>query len=385
MAKGFHNKVFDDATQVKLAIFQGYIREWLPVFLTNRKKGQNVETVNIFDFFAGPGADSEGNPGSPRIVQDELKSYCKTHAELKAKGIQVSLFFNDKVARNIAQLKERLAENACPKGCCKTHFTSALFREAFADALEIMRRPRNANLLIMDQFGVKEVTPDVVDTLSKCPRTDILFFISSSYIRRFAREPVFQACLDVSAEELASSDYRSIHRYICKYFRSKLPGNADYYLAPFSIKKGSNIYGVVFGSGKLTGLERFLKVCWNLDGVTGEANYDIDEDPVRYGQRSFFPEDNVPKKRLAFQRELDDFLAGSIPSVPIDNLAVYQFTLERGFLPSHTRDYLKGLQKAGRLQVDAVGQKKPPRAGDFYLAWEYYQNKTRKVVFFSKD
>jgi three-Cys-motif partner protein len=380
MAKEFHKNEFDDATQVKLAIFRGYIREWLPVFLTNRNSGQNVESVNVFDFFAGPGADSTGNHGSPRIVQDELRGYCETHHELKAEGVKVNLHFNDKIERHITQLKQCLAENACPKDSCNTHFSSVLFREAFGAGLRIMQRPRSANLVIMDQFGVKEVTPEVVNALSACPRTDILFFISSSYIRRFANEPAFQACFDLTVEELTSSDYKSIHRHICKYFRSELQGRSDYHLAPFSIKKGSNIYGVVFGSRKLLGLEKFLKVCWALDGVTGEANYDIDEDPIRYGQRSFLPEDNVPKKEFTFQRELEGLLAGSTVSSPIDNRDLYRFTLEKGFLPSHTRAHLIPLQKQGRLQVNAIGSAKPPKIGAFYL-----RDEKKRVIFLSKD
>jgi len=95
MAKGFHERGYDDATQVKLAIFREYIRKWIPVFLTEGNRG-NYTSVNIFDFFAGPGADAKGNPGSPRIIQKELKSYCETHGDIKADGLNVNLFFNDK-------------------------------------------------------------------------------------------------------------------------------------------------------------------------------------------------------------------------------------------------------------------------------------------------
>lgn len=366
---------------MKLAIFRGYIREWLPVFLTDRDSGRNVETVNVFDFFAGPGTDSAGNPGSPRIIQDELRSYCETHHELKAEGVHVNLFFNDKKQDRISQLRQCLAERACPKDCCKATFLSVPFREAFGIGLKMMRRPKSANLIIMDQFGVKEVTPEVVNTLAQCERTDILFFISSSYIHRFADEPAFQDYFKLSAEELAASEYNSIHRHICEYFRSEMRRGSDYHLAPFSIKKGSNIYGVVFGSGKLLGLEKFLKVCWALDGVTGEANYDIDGDPIRHGQLSLFPEGNVPKKEIGFQRELDELLAGSTPQSPIDNRDLYRFTLEHGFLPKQANTYLKRLQEEGRLQVNTVNPAKPPRKGSFYLDWKYCRDKERRAIY----
>lgn len=385
MAKEFHDKPFDDGTLVKLDIFQGYIRRWIPVFLTDRRQKRNQKVVDIFDFFAGPGVDKDGSPGSPRIVQEELKEFCETHSELKAEGIEVNLFFNDKSKRKIAELKKRLTEKACPKNCCHLNLSADPFSVSFEKRLPAMRVPGSANLVIMDQCGFKEVTPAVVGMLSQCRTTDLLFFVSSAFINRFAGEPAVQKYFHLSADELSKSAYNSIHRDVCDYFRSNLPDGVTYHLAPFSIKKGSNIHGVVFGSRSLFGLQKFLEVCWSLDSTTGEANYDIDEDPIRYGQLSLFPEDNTPKKEAAFQRELDELLSGTTAASPVDNLSLYRFTLEKGFLPEHARAYLKRLQKEGRLQVEAVGAAKPPRAGDFYMRWEHCRDKVRKVVAFSKD
>lgn len=389
MVKDFHENRFDDPTQVKLAVFRGYIREWLPVFLTARKSGRNVEAVNVFDFFAGPGADTAGNPGSPRIIQDELKDYCRTHGDMKAGGIQVKLYFNDKTKKLIEQLRHCLDENACPRECCEAVLSSLPFQDAITYRLTIMQKPRNANLVIMDQFGVKEVTPDVVNTLAQCRTTDILFFISSSYIRRFAGEPAIQSYFQLNAQELAASEYKSIHRRICRYFRSKLPQGAEYHLAPFSIRKGSNIYGVVFGSGSLLGLDKFLNVCWKLDDVTGEANYDIDDDPARQGERFLFPEMNVIRKQDEFQRELEQLLRGNREApgklVSVNNLDVYRFTLEQGFLPKHANAHLKAMRKAGRLEVTSTESGDASRKSGFYLGWDYYKKREKLAVFRLKD
>ena len=46
MAKKFHENEFDDATQVKLDVFRGYIRKWIPVFLTAWKGGNNPQLIN---------------------------------------------------------------------------------------------------------------------------------------------------------------------------------------------------------------------------------------------------------------------------------------------------------------------------------------------------
>jgi hypothetical protein len=189
----------------------------------------------------------------------------------------------------------------------------------------------------------------------------------------------------MSAEDLASSDYKSIHRYICDYFRSALPSGVDYHLAPFSIRKGGNIYGIVFGSGSLLGLQKFLEACWDLDEVTGEANYDIDDDPARYGDRFLLTEMNVIKKQDAFERDLEEMLreraSGRDTSSPADNLDVYRFTLERGFLPKHANKHLTKIQKAGRLEVTAPQSAVPPKRGAFYLNWENYKQGNVRAEF----
>lgn len=377
MGKRFHESEFDDATQLKLAIFRGYIRKWLPVFLTARKSGRDQESVNVYDFFAGPGVDSKGNLGSPRIVQDELKAFCQKHGDMKAKGVKITLYFSDKKRRHIDALCECLKENSCPKGCCQFVLSSSSFQEAFAASLNRMRTPGTANLVIMDQFGVKEVTPNVVNALSECRQTDILFFISSSYIRRFAGEPSIQNYIKANAQQLGASDYKSIHRYICDYFRSQLTMAATYHLAPFSIKKGSNIYGVIFGSRNLYGLQKFLEVCWLLDQATGEANYDIDNDPARHGDRFLFAELNTIKKQDAFCQDLENMLRGR----GWNNRDVYRYVLENGFLPRHAKAHLETLQVNGKLEVTDPGTGEKVRKGAFYLSWKHYNAESVRAVF----
>lgn len=97
MAKNIHKEPFDDGTLLKLDIFKSYLQEWLPVFL-----GKNEpiwKTINIFDFFAGPGKDLDGKMGSPLLIIRELES---SHYNgiafkeiVKQKGLKINLFFNE--------------------------------------------------------------------------------------------------------------------------------------------------------------------------------------------------------------------------------------------------------------------------------------------------
>jgi hypothetical protein len=195
----------------------------------------------------------------------------------------------------------------------------------------------------------------------------------------------------LSADELAESDPKSIHRDICEHFRSRLKdNNIVYHLAPFSIRKGGNIHGVIFGSGKLLGLEKFLTAAWKLDMKTGEANFPIDNDPtIRDGERFLFPELEVSTKQDDFKQELKEMLHGetnpSGSASRVNNLTLYRFALERGFLPKHVNAHLRALQKEGRLEVLDPASGKGVRKGAFYVDWQHYRDSVIGAEFRLKD
>lgn len=71
--RNLHSKPFDEGTLIKLDLFRFYVREWLPVFISAKKI--YWKTLNIYDFFAGPGKDVDGKKGTPLIILEELEPY----------------------------------------------------------------------------------------------------------------------------------------------------------------------------------------------------------------------------------------------------------------------------------------------------------------------
>ena len=381
VASRFHQEAFDPGTQIKLDLFRRYIRKWVPVSLTRQLHANYApRPMHIFDFFAGPGEDTKGVPGSPLIIMEELRSYCEDNEAIRIPNPNVTLHFSDGDAHNIEALKERVQEHLCPRGCCTADVAGRQFHDALQGALPTLRSDETACLVIMDQFGLKEVTPAVVNDLSQCPVTDMLFFVSSSFIRRFAAEDAVQKYFAVSADELRQSDYRSIHRYVCRYFQSRLPDGHAYHLVPFSIKKGSNIYGVIFGSSNVLGLLKFLEACWDLDGVTGEANYPVDGDLVWHGQ-TLFEELNVTKKQDVFRNSLEERIRERTASHVLrgaTNRELFRMTLEHGFLPKHATAELRRLQKDGRIEVVTSDGEKV-RQGAFYVSLDAYKAPDKRI------
>lgn len=210
MGKGFHDKRFDEATMVKLDLFRRYVREWLPVFMAESETSRYWERVNLYDFFAGPGHDKDGNPGSPLIIQEEVKAFCLEYAGLKA-DITVRMVFNDLNLDHIENLKEAVGTVRCNKNCCSFEFSSKPFIEVLEKHMPQMRKRGQANLVIMDQFGIKEVTPEIVRKILDTGTTDILFFISSAFIRRFSDTAEFRRWFSIDSTEIKTVSYNLVH------------------------------------------------------------------------------------------------------------------------------------------------------------------------------
>ena len=369
MAKDFHDEPFDAGTIKKLEIFRGYVREWLPVFLATNKGYNNVA---LYDFFAGPGKDAKGVKGSPLIIIDEVKRYLEDNTKPHAQGIKVSLYFNDDNKGKYIELHEavKIKEMSALFG---VEVENKDFGDAFKAKFPVMSTPHTANLIILDQSGIKHVTEDVFKRLISCKATDILFFTSSAIVKRFSGEQSIAGYFPgIPREKIKELKAGDIHRFVCDYYRGLIPAGKEYYLAPFSIKKDANVYGVIFGTNSPRGLEKFLNVCWRLDPKTGEANYNIDGDPAWEGD-TLFPKDNIIQKKDDFQSNL----IAEIKKGGKTNNDIYKYCLENGFLPTHVNDIFKKLQKEGKLQV----LPETTRAGAFYINWDNYKTGTVKVKF----
>ena len=100
----FHDKPFDEGTLTKLNLFELYTREWLPVFLAQATPLRKV--IHLFDFFAGPGTDSTGVPGSPIRILKTLAEYRNTPGW---NNVQVHLHLFDKSSRKIKELRQNIS------------------------------------------------------------------------------------------------------------------------------------------------------------------------------------------------------------------------------------------------------------------------------------
>jgi len=340
MAIDLHRKPFDEGTKVKLSLYKNYMQEWLPVFL---RKGSAFRHINIFDFFCGPGKDDEGQKGSPLITIDILNQYFEQMKEL---GISVSLYLNDSRKRKISKLKEQIDNHYPTELPYEIKYSSENFEDIFKKYLPHMTVQSSANFLFLDQNGIKHITEDIFKTIVGIQTTDFLFFISSSTLNRFNENPDIKKYLCIPEELISTSAYCHIHRCVLEYYRSLIPIDREYYLCPFSIKKGANIYGLIFGTRHLLGIDKFVNQCWKIDPHTGDSNFDIDKDDIDEDQMQLFPDIDRPKKVQGFEKELkNEILKNALKT----NIDIYKYTLFNGFKAEHARKVVSQLVKDGLL------------------------------------
>ena len=126
--------------------------------------------------------------------------------------------------------------------------------------------------------------------------------MSSSFFKRFGTTDEFKRVLDFDLQDFEKADYRNIHRLVIEKIKSKLPPDTPLKLFPFSIKKGANIYGIIFGAKHYRAVDKFLDIAWKRNKLNGEADFDIDED-LGKGQLDIFGSKKMTKIEK-FQNDL---------------------------------------------------------------------------------
>jgi hypothetical protein len=191
-------------------------------------------------------------------------------------------------------------------------------------------------------------------------------------VKRFIETPEIGSKFKLNVSEVKNVEYNAIHRLMCNHFRDEI-NSENYFLAPFSLKKGPNIYGIIFGSSSLYGLEKFLQVCWKIDNQTGEANYSIEDEAFWSGKLSLFPEDNSIKKIDLFKKELQSFFIEAKT-----NNETYRLALLKGFPPSKANEILRELQAKNAIETTTIPGNLPARKGSFYLGHTNYTEAPRR-------
>ena len=350
MAKNINTKPFDESTLLKLDIFGECFREWFPVFLHSHW----YKKVYIFDFFAGSGTDSNGVYGSPLLLLNEAKGENRHFCGNAKKD--VAFIFNESIKSKSQELEQKSNEhisqceqkNNCGGCVYKRYVFDKKFKDLFRETqiLQILNNKDYGKFVLLDQYGFKQIDDAIFQRLVSFPKTDFIFFISSSFIKRFQEHPSVKAYINTEKLNFDESQPMECHRIIANYFRNSIPKNKEYYIHHFSIQKEKgkgNYYGLIFGTNHTLGMEKFLKVCWNKDKNSGEANFNIGND---FEKGSLFYDPTTSNKKEEIKELLTRLiLSGEL----INNLTGLKFTMQKGCEPRLFIEVVKDLEKKGKI------------------------------------
>ena len=344
--KSFFTDGFDAETVIKLDIYADYLQEWLPVPLSGRMGAQ--EAV-IYDLFCGPGSDGNGKFGSPLRAIDVVT---RNEATIQKSNVPVRLVFNDYDEDHISALQSAVGDVVASEDGVKlatVEYHNRPFQEVFPELIDAQNE-RTASFFFIDQFGATSVGAAEFQVLHSLRSTDVLFYIASNWFRRFSDRPE-AAKWEIDKDEIMQVDYRLLHRFMVEQFKAMV-GN-DYFVAPFSLKKMSNIYGLIFASHNSLGLEKFLNVAWRKDPYTGEASYDLfGESADDKSQVQLFDADKVTSFQTALRAKI---LAGDFAT----DKDIYIHMLESGFINRHAKPVVSELasKRHGLIEFRRRGQR----------------------------
>ena len=343
MSKNLHEKPFDGTTIAKLEIFEDYAQAWIPTFVMH---GDLV--ICIFDFFAGTGYDKNGVPGSPIRVLKKLREQI---APIFQKKVKVRVFFNEFNPKKQEQLS--LACNDFFKTYPEMGRAIELqiFNEDFdvcVDRLLPVIR-EFSSLIYLDQNGIRFLADKCLLELEKTTRTDFLYFVSSSYFWRFGDKEEFRTHVQLDMGAAKKNPYHFIHRSLINQLRTKLPVGSKLKLYPFSLKKGANIHGIIFGASHPRAVEKFLRIAWKRNETNGEANFDIDEDRQKR-QLNLFEGRQLTKIESFQQRLRNEVLKGSITN----NFEAFDFALDEAHLGSHAAEELRKMKREALIDYQGI-------------------------------
>ena len=340
MSTDINASPFQKGTIAKLDLFTLYLNDWLPVFYANGR----FKEVNIIDFFSGSGCDSSGRAGSPLIILKTLENHLP---KITKANLNINVILNEKNTLKYEKLKANVDSfNFLKNSNIHVHVHNESFSSLF-NAIEESLRGK-PNLIFIDQYGIKEVTTGIFRKLCSLETTDFMFFIASGYIKRFYNHKNYKKYIgwmgNIDFNSIKPSD---IHRVIAEQYRKLASGSLWKYVIPFSIKKDLNIFGLIFCSNHILAADKFLSATWKINPENGEANYDINDDLIK-DQISF---DFIEKTAL---KKLDQFEVDVLNLIKskgsVTNKELYEYSINRGILPSMCAEILDKAKKEHKLE-----------------------------------
>ena len=357
-------------SKAKVELFGRY----LSIYLNVISRVPFIKKIYLFDLFAGEGKYINNEKGSPMVAMDCIKNHFYSNNQTCP---DIKMLFNDnrkseiepeiyKIER-VERFVQEMFKPENVKVIYKKEEYNAIIKEVILQLDNMLDSERA--LLFIDPWGYKEINPKELKEVVKNGKSEVILFLPISFMYRFADK----ALID---ESFAGG--KPLEKFLTELFGGKIPDTNNQikfieevkeqfkiylgikFIDTFTIERGNkNFFCLFFFTSNKTGYHKMLSAKWDLDEEAGRGFRIKNTQPV------FFDEATA----VDYTSMIKDF----IKSKPIiTNQHLFDFGLESGFLPKHTKRVLDELRNTNQIEIISLDGKE---ARSYYID----DNHTRKV------
>jgi len=269
-------------TAAKHRVLRAYLDAWIPVMaqqaLAVHRFSSEPSRLLLVDGFAGPGRYSSGEPGSPLIMLDALRSHS---AFERLGGVSFVFLFIEHDERRVEHLRSEVASLGTLPANVSVHIEHGEFESVFGslvDGVTDSGKILVPTFAFIDPFGYSSASMSLTGRLLDFPRCEVLFFLPLSFIHRF----VGREGQDIALTSLFGSDEwqhaatltgDARRAYLLALFERQLASSVNVeHVRSFQLRtQDGNDYRLIFGLGHRKGLEIAKDAMWAVDPSGGTS------------------------------------------------------------------------------------------------------------------
>ncbi len=372
-------------SKAKVEFYKTYLERYLRILCLSK----HIKNVNIYDVFCGRGIYENGGKGSPIVAFDAITSF---FSEWKEKtSTRVSLIVNDISSQNIEKVKNYIESQS--QAFCSIRYFNEDVEKMFEKVLKEVSQTKSdtRNIVFIDPYGYKTINKDILFSLMKNGKTEIILFLPISHMHRFTNfavnnveekaqygplKKIVNSFFPNAEHPIRTNAEISVMEYI-QYITCALRNNNNYYSTSYYIERDrANHFALFFISPHIYGFEKILEVKWQLDEQNGKG-FKLPEQ-----QGDLFAEQIAEDIKINNAKCLENTLLNALLETKT-NKELYEITLKNEFLTKHTIEILTKWQDIRKdFKVIDCKTGKPARKKSFYISYEHYkQGQEPKVNF----
>lgn len=343
-------------SKAKVDLFKRYFS----IYLNIMNRTPFVKKIFLYDLFAGEGKYVDGGKGSPVIAIECIKDHFYSNNQTCP---DIDVWLNDysksqiEIGRYKIERVEEFIHKVYKPENVNLKFTkidsSHILSEVHNDLAKLKHDERA--LLFIDPWGYKDIKPNELKAILSNGKTEIILFLPISFMYRFA---------DKALMDETFYGGRPLEEFLSHLFGGKLPNTQNQikfieevrkelkkylgikYVDTFTIERGNkNFFCLFFFTNIKTGYYKMLDAKWDLDEESGRGFKARDNN-----QGSMFDEITA----VDYLSIVKEFINRK---GRVTNQQLFDFGLENGFLPKHTKKVLDHLKKGNLIEFGALDSK----------------------------